>query len=195
MKDSTRHRLTAGVFLGCTLLAACNAAVDAPLPAAAEGSRKEAARAPAAPEFQGLDTWFNSQPLSLEKLRGKVVLVDFWTFDCINCLNHMPYVKEWHSKYKNQGLVVVGIHTPEFAYEKPAGNVRKAIERLGIEHAVAQDNEYKTWKAFGNQYWPATYLIDKNGRIVYSHFGEGRYGETERRIQALLAEPAPAAGS
>lgn len=147
----------------------------------------------AAPEFQQIDTWINSPPLRLDALRGQVVLVDFWTYTCINCLNHLPAVKDWHRKYKDQGLVVVGVHTPEFAYEKSTKNVREAVERLHIEHAVAQDNGYGTWKAFNNQYWPAIYLIDKQGKIVYSHFGEGRYAQTEKKIQALLAEPAAAA--
>ncbi|NVM91526.1 thioredoxin family protein [Variovorax sp. SG517] len=151
-----------------------------------------ASEAVAAPEFQNIDNWLNSQPLKLSELHGKVVLVDFWTYTCINCLNHLPYVKDWNQKYKDKGLVVVGVHTPEFAYEKSTKNVKDAIERLQIKHAVAQDNSYGTWKAFRNQYWPAVYLIDKQGKIVYSHFGEGSYGTTEKKIQALLAEPAPA---
>ena len=156
--------------------------------AAPMGGEIPAARAQAAPEFKDIDTWINSPPLRLDQLRGKVVLVDFWTYGCINCLNHLPYLKEWDAKYKDRGLVVVGVHTPEFAYEKSAKNVREAVEKLQIRHAVAQDNSYSTWKAFRNQYWPAVYLIDKQGRIVYSQFGEGSYGTTERKIQALLAE-------
>ncbi|HEX2011730.1 MAG TPA: thioredoxin family protein [Roseateles sp.] len=156
------------------------------------GAAQPAARP--APAFQGIATWLNSPPLKMEELRGKVVLVDFWTYSCINCLNHLPYVQDWHARYKDQGLVVVGVHTPEFAYEKSTKNVADAIRRLKIRHAVAQDNDYATWKAFNNRYWPAVYLIDRGGRIVYSHFGEGRYGETEAKIQALLAQP-PAAGS
>jgi thiol-disulfide isomerase/thioredoxin len=148
-----------------------------------------AASAQRAPEFKDIDTWLNSRPLKLEESRGKVVLVDFWTYTCINCLNHLPYVKDWNEKYKDKGLVVVGVHTPEFAYEKSTKNVKDAIQRLQIKHAVAQDNGYGTWKAFNNQYWPAVYLIDKQGKIVYSHFGEGSYGTTEKKIQALLAEP------
>jgi thiol-disulfide isomerase/thioredoxin len=143
----------------------------------------------AAPEFENIDTWLNSEPLKMDALRGKVVLVDFWTYTCFNCLNHLPYVQDWHKKYENQGLVVVGVHTPEFAFEKSTKNVQEAIRRLDIKHAVAQDNGYATWKAFGNQYWPAAYLIDKRGRIVYWHYGEGKYAETEAKIQALLAEP------
>ena len=161
----------------------------APSPLGGEGAAGEAVPAP---EFQNIDSWLNSPPLKLSELRGKVVLVDFWTYTCINCLNHLPYVKEWNEKYKDKGLVVVGVHTPEFAYEKSTKNVKDAIARLQIKHAVAQDNSYGTWKAFRNQYWPAVYLIDKQGRIVYSHFGEGSYGTTEKKIQALLAEQPPA---
>ncbi|AGU51673.1 thioredoxin-like domain-containing protein [Variovorax paradoxus B4] len=148
-----------------------------------------------APEFRNIDTWLNSPPLKLQELRGQVVLVDFWTYTCINCLNHLPYVQQWHEKYKDKGLTVVGVHTPEFAFEKSTRNVRDAIQRLQIRHAVAQDNSYGTWKAFNNQYWPAVYLIDKEGRIAYSHFGEGSYAATEKKIQALLAGPFPAAAA
>lgn len=144
----------------------------------------------AAPDFQAIASWQNSPPLTMQGLRGKVVLVDFWTYTCSNCLNQLPYVKEWHAKYKDQGLVVVGVHTPEYAFEKATPNVQEAIRKLQITHAVAQDNDYATWRAYGNQFWPALYLIDKQGRIVYTHFGEGRYGETEDRIKALLAAPA-----
>jgi len=142
----------------------------------------------AAPDFQGIASWQNSPPLKIDALRGKVVLVDFWTYTCSNCLNQLPHVKEWHEKFKDQGLVVIGVHTPEFAFEKSTPNVQEAIRKLQIRHAVAQDNDYATWRAYGNQYWPALYLIDKQGRIVYTHFGEGRYGETEDRIKALLAQ-------
>ncbi|RZL91285.1 MAG: thioredoxin family protein [Variovorax sp.] len=176
------------------LLAAAIAASFAVLTFAAppRGGDTPVAEQRPAPEFKSIDAWFNSQPLKLDELRGKVVLVDFWTYTCINCLNHLPYVKDWHAKYQDQGLVVVGVHTPEFAFEKSSRNVQDAIKKLQIKHAVAQDNSYGTWKAFNNQYWPAVYLIDKQGRIVYSHFGEGSYGATEKKIQALLAEPSTA---
>jgi thiol-disulfide isomerase/thioredoxin len=143
-----------------------------------------------APEFAGLGHWVNSPPLTMASLRGKVVLVDFWTYSCVNCLNALPYVQAWDARYKAQGLVVVGVHTPEFGYEKSSANVDAAIARLKIRHAVALDNDYATWKAFDNQYWPAIYLIDRQGRIVHSHVGEGDYDETEQRIQALLAQSA-----
>jgi len=145
----------------------------------------------AAPAFRDIDTWINSEPLTLDALRGKVVLVDFWTYACVNCLNTLPHVKAWHEKYKDQGLVVVGVHTPEYAFEKPTANVQAAVARLQIPYAVAQDNQYATWKAFDNHFWPALYLIDRNGHVVYSHFGEGRYAQTEERIRQLLAQAGP----
>lgn len=143
-----------------------------------------------APGFYGIGTWLNSPPLTVDQLRGKVVLVDFWTYGCVNCLRHLPHVKEWHEKYRAQGLVVVGVHTPEFAHERSTANLQEAIRRLRITHAVAQDNDYATWRAFGNQAWPADYLIDRNGRLVYMHYGEGDYAAISQRIEALLAEPA-----
>jgi thiol-disulfide isomerase/thioredoxin len=179
--------LRSGAILFSVIFAASVAAITIaaqPSP----GVDATAGRALPAPEFRDISKWLNSEPLAMHQMRGKVVLVEFWTYTCINCLNHLPYVKEWHAKYKDKGLVVVGVHTPEFAYEKSTANVQKAIERLQIKHAVAQDNSYGTWRAFDNQYWPAVYLIDKQGRVVYSHFGEGRYAETEKRIQALLSE-------
>jgi thiol-disulfide isomerase/thioredoxin len=142
-----------------------------------------------APAFKGIDKWLNSDPLSIEKLRGKVVLVDFWTYTCINCLNTLPYVKQWHAKYKDQGLTVIGVHTPEYPFERSTANVVDANQRLGITYPVAQDNRYATWSAYHNRYWPAVYLIDKKGRIVYTHFGEGGYAETEAAIRTLLAQP------
>ncbi len=180
-------------LLGVAAVAASVGILTAVAPTA--GGEVASSAAQVALEFQNIDQWLNSKPLKLEDLRGKVVLVDFWTYTCINCLNHLPYVKEWNEKYKDKGLVVVGVHTPEFAYEKSTKNVQDAIKRLQIKHAVAQDNSYGTWKAFNNQYWPAVYLIDKQGKIVYSHFGEGSYGTTEKKIQALLAEPASASAS
>jgi thiol-disulfide isomerase/thioredoxin len=141
-----------------------------------------------APEFTGISTWLNSDPLTIQKLRGKVVLVDFWTYTCINCINTLPYVKSWNQKYKDQGLVVVGVHTPEYPFERDTDNVKTAIKRFGITYPVAQDNQYATWTAYDNQYWPAFYLIDKKGQVVYTHFGEGDYAQTEAAIQTLLAQ-------
>jgi thiol-disulfide isomerase/thioredoxin len=142
-----------------------------------------------APEFTGIEKWLNSEPLTMSSLRGKVVLVDFWTYTCINCIRTLPYVKDWYAKYKDQGLEVVGVHTPEYAFERFTPNVQEAIKRFGITYPVAQDNKYATWDAYRNIYWPAFYLIDKQGKIIYSHFGEGRYKETEAAIQQALAQP------
>ena len=141
-----------------------------------------------APELTN-ETWLNvDAPLRLADLRGKVVLLEMWTFGCYNCQNVMPSLKEWHSKYKDQGLVIIGNHYPEFSYEEDLGNLKAAIERFEIEYAVAQDNDGATWRAYQNRYWPALFLIDKQGRIRYVHIGEGRYKETEENIKALLEE-------
>jgi cytochrome c biogenesis protein CcdA/thiol-disulfide isomerase/thioredoxin len=147
----------------------------------------------AAPEFTGIALWLNSKPLSVAALRGKVVLIDFWTYSCINCLRTLPYVKGWDAAYRADDLVVVGVHTPEFAFEHSAANVRRAVKSSGIDYAVALDNDYGTWDAWANQYWPAKYLIDRNGHVRYAHFGEGKYAETEDVIRTLLAEPGLAA--
>ncbi len=147
-----------------------------------------AADAPEMPPLTGATQWLNSPPLTVEALRGKVVLVDFWTYSCINCLRTLPYVKAWNEKYSPLGLVIIGVHTPEFAFEKDRSNVEKAIQDLGVTYPVAMDNNYAVWNAFHNKYWPADYLIDAQGRIRHQHFGEGAYQETEQMIQALLKE-------
>jgi len=145
-----------------------------------------------APDFKRISLWINSEPLSLKKLRGKVVLIDFWTYSCINCLRTLPHLKAWYSTYRDRGLVVVGVHTPEFAFEYVPGNVRSAVRRLGLRYPVALDNHYATWNAYSNQYWPTKYLIDRRGHIRYIHFGEGEYDTTEARIRTLLGETAAA---
>ncbi|MGR4973380.1 cytochrome c biogenesis protein DipZ [Pseudomonas sp. LARHCG127] len=142
----------------------------------------------AMPSLDGAVQWLNSPPLSSESLRGKVVLVDFWTYDCINCQHTLPYVNGWAKKYEKDGLVVIGVHTPEYGYEKIIDNVREQVRKLDIHYPVAIDNQYAIWRAFNNQYWPAHYLIDAKGQVRYSHFGEGRYGEQEQVIQQLLQE-------
>ena len=144
-----------------------------------------------APEFVGTQQWFNTpggRPLTLRSLRGRVVLVDIWTYSCINCLRTLPYLKAWDKRYRRDGLTIVGVHSPEFPFEKDAGNVEEAIERNGIGYPVAQDNDLATWSAWGNQYWPAEYFIDSRGRVRFAHFGEGAYGEKEHVIRELLAE-------
>ncbi|MGO8099923.1 cytochrome c biogenesis protein DipZ [Rhizobium leguminosarum] len=141
-----------------------------------------------APSLDGAVEWLNSEPLTTEQLRGKVVLVDFWTYSCINCIRTIPYVRAWAEKYADQGLVVIGVHAPEFAFEKKTDNVKKAIGDFQIGYPVAIDNDYKVWRAFENSYWPAAYLIDAKGKIRYHHFGEGNYNRTEKAIQDLLRE-------
>ncbi|AGB75170.1 MULTISPECIES: cytochrome c biogenesis protein DipZ [Rhizobium] len=141
-----------------------------------------------APSLDGAVTWLNSEPLTTAGLRGKVVLVDFWTYSCINCIRTIPYVRAWAEKYRDQGLVVIGVHSPEFAFEKNIDNVKKAIADFKIGYPVAIDNDYRIWRAFENNYWPAHYLIDAKGQIRYQHFGEGNYRQTEQAIQDLLRE-------
>ncbi len=143
------------------------------------------------PELSGAIAWINSPPLTPDQLKGHVVLVDFWTYSCINCLRSIPYVRAWADRYKDSGLVVIGVHTPEFAFEKDQDNVRKAVGELKITYPVALDNDYKIWKAFNNSYWPADYLVDATGHIRFHHFGEGKYDETEQQIQQLLKEHNP----
>jgi thiol-disulfide isomerase/thioredoxin len=143
---------------------------------------------PAAPEFVGIVDWENSAPLTLASLRGKVVLVDFWTYSCINCQRTIPFLRQWWDKYRTAGLVIVGVHSPEFDFEKSVDNIRRAIKDYGVAWPVAVDSNMATWNAYNNQYWPAEYLIDKSGQIRHTHFGEGEYDVTERTIQALLAE-------
>jgi len=148
----------------------------------------------AMPSLSGAVQWLNSPELSAESLRGKVVLVDFWTYDCINCQHTLPYVKDWAKKYEKDGLVVIGVHTPEYGYERIIDNVKDQVKKLGITYPVAIDNNYAIWRNFDNQYWPAHYLIDAKGQVRYSHFGEGRYEAQEQMIQQLLQEAkAPAA--
>ncbi len=144
---------------------------------------------PAAPGFDGGGAWVNSEPLDLAKLgvQGKVVLVDFWTFGCYNCTNTLPYVKQWWTKYKDQGLVIVGVHTPEFDSERVLANVQDAVKSQGIGWPVVQDNDYTIWKAYGNHYWPHFYLVDERGQIIYDHIGEGSYDQTDAQIAAALA--------
>ena len=142
----------------------------------------------ALPPLDGAVEWLNSPPLTREQLKGKVVLVDFWTYSCINCIRSVPYTNAWYAKYKDQGLVVIGVHAPEFAFERDPGNVRKAVADFGIRYPVALDNNLAIWRAFDNRYWPAHYLADAQGRIRYHHFGEGHTDETEAAIRALLAE-------
>jgi cytochrome c biogenesis protein CcdA/thiol-disulfide isomerase/thioredoxin len=140
------------------------------------------------PPLDGATEWLNSAPLTADGLRGHVVVIDFWTYSCINCLRALPYVKAWYEKYRDKGLVVIGIHAPEFAFEKDLSNVRREVRALGVTYPVAVDNDYRLWRAFGNEYWPAHYFVDASGNIRHTHFGEGEYDASERVIQQLLAE-------
>lgn len=164
---------------------AANSAPPQAAPTAAPAPQR--ASGPAAPGFDGGGAWINSEPLTLADLKGKVVLVDFWAYSCYNCINTLPYLKQWWATYKDQGLVIVGVHTPEFESEKDLANLQPAVRSNGIAWPVVQDNDKQIWRAYGNHYWPHFYLIDDRGQIIYDHIGEGSYDETERQIGAALA--------
>ncbi|MFH1342491.1 MAG: thioredoxin family protein [Pseudomonadota bacterium] len=178
---ATASVLALGLIGAASLGIGGEAARDATTPIAV------AALQGAAPEFTGIGKWFNSAPLKLADLRGKVVLVNFWTYGCVNCVNALPHVVALNEKYRDRGLVVVGVHTPEFPFERSASNVQAALKRHGITYPVAQDNDSKTWNAWRNQYWPAQYIIDQNGKIVFQHAGEGQYEQIDRTVARLLS--------
>jgi thiol-disulfide isomerase/thioredoxin len=140
--------------------------------------------------LSGATDWINSKPLTAKQLKGKVVLIDFWTYSCINCLRSVPYVRAWADKYKDKGLVVIGVHSPEFDFEKQVANIQRAVRRFGITYPIAVDSNMAIWNAFHNEYWPAHYFIDADGKVRHEHFGEGKYDESEKWIQELLAERA-----
>ena len=144
-------------------------------------------KSPVAPEFAA-GTWINSEPMTLKSMRGRVVLVEFWTFGCYNCRNTLPSVKEWDARYREKGLTIVGIHSPEFDDEKKLENLRREVASLGIHYPVVTDNDYATWRAYGVEAWPTIFVLDKSGRIRWTHVGEGAYDQTEQAIQKLLAE-------
>ena len=148
--------------------------------------RDPVTQAYAAPEITGITGWINGKPQTLAALRGKVVLLDFWTYSCINCLRTLPHLREWQTRYADKGFTIIGIHSPEFAFEKDQPNVQRAIDRFQISWPVGLDNNMATWRAYNNKYWPAKYLIDQQGRVVYTHFGEGAYDITEQNIRTLL---------
>ena len=154
-------------------------------PAASRGEDERLAA-----RFEGTGAWLNSEPLTAAQLRGKVVLVQFWTYTCVNWLRTMPYVRAWVAKYRDAGLLVIGVHTPEFRFEHDLDNVRRAVKSMDVPYPVPTDNEYRIWRAFGNQAWPALYLADAMGRVRYSHLGEGEYERTEKMIQQLLPQDA-----
>lgn len=138
------------------------------------------------PDFQGISQWLNSTPLAISELKGRVVLVQFWTFACINCQRTLPYLVDWHQRYADRGLTVIGVHTPEFAYERDVNNISRAIAQHQISYAVPVDNDYQTWNAYRNQYWPHLFLADREGYLRYDHIGEGAYDTTEQTILTLL---------
>jgi thiol-disulfide isomerase/thioredoxin len=151
----------------------------------------EETKAPAAPEISS-GQWINSEPLTLKSLHGRVVLIEFWTFACYNCRNTLPTVKKWDAQYRDKGLTIIGVHTPELDYENNVDNLRREVASLGIKYPVVTDNDYSTWKAYGVEAWPTVFLLDKQGRIRWTHVGEGYYDETEQMIKKLLAEAEPA---
>jgi thiol-disulfide isomerase/thioredoxin len=174
-------------FRTIAALTALSAALFAFWPNARSVARtEEPVAATPAPDFTGADRWFNSAPLTMDGLHGKVVLVEFWTRECINCLHVLPHTRELYEKYAAKGLVIVGVHTPEYDEERDPASLREAIDKYRISWPVAVDNGYRIWNAYGNRYWPALYLIDQNGRVVYRHVGEGNYEDTEQRIRQLL---------
>jgi thiol-disulfide isomerase/thioredoxin len=164
----------------------CGAAVSTPL----AGAQEPPSMVGSFPLYglSGATGWINSEPLTAKQLKGKVVLVDFWDYSCINCIRALPYIRAWAEKYKDSGLVVIGVHTPEFDFEKQMPNVQKAVQKFGITYPVALDSNYAIWNAFSNQYWPAHYFIDAKGKVRYEHFGEGNYDQSEKWIQELLKE-------
>ncbi|WOH82281.1 thioredoxin family protein [Bradyrhizobium sp. BEA-2-5] len=178
--------LVAGLGLGGAVIPGLCTESDAPAQPVPRAIAMTAEQSQTAPDFTGINNWFNSKPLSIADLRGKVVLVDFWTYGCVNCVNTLPHVTGLYAKYKDKGLVVVGVHTPEFPFERSAANVQAALKRHGITYPVAQDNDSKTWNAYRNQYWPAQYIIDRSGKIVFQHAGEGSYDQIDRTVARLL---------
>lgn len=184
MRQATLRRLLSLAALTLAAVCATGSAARAQEPQP-DGIKVEA------PEFPGGLKWLQSQPLKLEGLRGKVVLVDFWEYTCVNCIRTFPYLKSWHDKYKDKGLVIIGVHTPEFHFAKEEQNVTKAAKQFGLTWPIVVDSDYLVWQTYGNRYWPAKYLIDHQGFVRYFHFGEGGYAATEERIQALLKQANP----
>lgn len=184
-------------YLGLGALGATTAAIALPslrkslaqVPASTTPSGpKSAAAGQLLPEFQGISEWLNSAPLTIAGLKGNVILVQFWTFSCINCQRTLPYMTEWHRQYAAQGLKIIGVHTPEFAFERERGNIEQALQQHQITYPVPIDNDFKTWKAYENGYWPHLFLADRQGMLRYDHIGEGAYEKTEQMIGQLLAE-------
>jgi thiol-disulfide isomerase/thioredoxin len=176
----------AAALAGLVLATGALIGVSVPARAAAANGVKVTDSHRRAPEITGITHWLNSGPLTLADLRGKVVLVDFWTYGCINCVHTLPHVVDLYEKYKDKGLVVIGVHAPEFPYERSTANVAAALKRHHITYPVAQDNNFATWNAYGNAYWPAQYIVDRHGKIVFKHAGEGQYDTIEQIVRTLL---------
>ncbi len=178
--------LAAAALVALVLATGSMIGVSVPARATASEAVKVAAAGQRAPELRGLTNWINSKPLTIAGLRGKVVLVNFWTYGCYNCVNTLPHVVSLYEKYKDLGFVVIGVHAPEFAHERSAANVAAAVKRHHIRYPVAQDNSLATWNAYSNKYWPAQYILDQQGRIVYQHAGEGAYDTIENTVRRLI---------
>lgn len=187
----TRRNLLIGIVVGFVIVAvtiyATGFSKQLLIPFGAYTEKYEASGSTTAPELAAGD-WINSEPLKLKDLRGRVVLVEFWTFGCINCRNTLPFIKGWHDRYRDQGLTVIGVHSPEFEEERKVENLRRQVDSLSIRYPVVSDNDFQTWNAYKVEAWPTTFLLDKQGRIRWMHVGEGKYDETEQVIQNLLAE-------
>ena len=186
-----RQNLLIGIAVGIVIVAALTYATGLSksllVPFFGSSAEYKSSESAAAPELAAGD-WINSEPLKLKDLRGRVVLVEFWTFGCINCRNTLPFIKGWHDRYRDQGLTVIGVHSPEFEEERKVENLRRQVVSLGIRYPVVSDNDYETWNAYKVEAWPTTFLLDKQGRIRWMHVGEGDYDEAERQIKKLLAE-------
>ena len=192
----TRFRMALLAVLAAVAIVVVITVVRPPMPPAsgsASSALLPAGERAQAPDFTGIDDWINSPPLTLAGLRGHVVLVDFWTFSCVNCVRTIPHLQQLYSTYRRDGLVLVGVHSPEFDFEKVVANVRSAVQRLGVTWPVAVDSEMATWNAYANQYWPAEYLLDQQGRVAYTSFGEGGYDTTDMAVASLLGVGAGAA--
>lgn len=189
--EMTRFRITLGVVVAAiaviVVVTVLRPASPPPSGSSSPGALYPVSQRVAAPNFTGLDGWVNTAPLTLTQLRGRVVLIDFWTFSCVNCVRTIPHLQQLDAAYRSDGLVIVGVHSPEFDFEKSPANVRAAVQRLGVTWPVAIDSQMATWNAYHNQYWPAEYLLDQQGRIAYTSFGEGDYDATSKAVAALLS--------
>src|SRR5437660_6174327 len=186
----TRFRIALGAVTVLIVAVVVITTVRPPMPPSVNGGASTqvypVSERAGAPDFTGIDAWINSPPLTLSSLRGKVVLIDFWTFSCVNCVRTIPHQQQLYDTYRRRGLVIVGVHSPEFDFEKVLTNVMAAVHRLGVTWPVAVDSQMATWNAYSNKYWPAEYLLDQQGRVAYTNFGEGSYAATDAAVRQLL---------